>query len=409
MPNACQTLCYLSFLLCFIISSKLTAQINVVDSASHVDAQTKQLDLSDVFNQNKKNHLRQPTDSGKKSLGPYYTAIPYPGYALVTGYLIGLINTVSFYTHHGQGAKISTIVIDDIYTQYHQYINIVRSNIWLKHEKFNLLGDWRYYQFPTNTFGLGSSTSLLDKDSVNYSHIRINEILMLKIANNFSGGLGLNIDYHWHISEINHSKIITDMAKYGYGNKSMSSGLSLNFQYDNRLNSNNPDKGSYVNLQIRNNLKSLGSNSNWQSLTLDMRHYFKLSKRSRHILALWSYNALTLSGMPPYFDLPSTGWDTYNNTARDYVEGRFRGLNLIYAEAEYRFQLSKNQLFGGVVFTNMSALTNWPNNAFEKINPGAGLGLRIKMNKSSNTNLCIDYGFGAMGSKGFAFNLNEVF
>ena len=51
----------------------------------------------------------------------------------------------------------------------------------------------------------------------------------------------------------------------------------------------------------------------------------------------------------------------------------------------------------------------WGKNAFEKINPGAGLGLRIKMNKSSNTNLCIDYGFGAMGSKGFAFNLNEVF
>jgi hypothetical protein len=113
--------------------------------------------------------------------------------------------------------------------------------------------------------------------------------------------------------------------------------------------------------------------------------------------------------MPPYLDLPATGEDSYNNTARGYIEGRFRGLNLLYAEAEYRFRLLKSGLLGGVLFSNASTVSEFPGNKFERINPGNGIGLRVKMNKSASTNLCIDYGIGTGGSRGFSFNLNEVF
>ena len=345
----------------------------------------------------------------KRPLGPIYTPIPYVGYALVTGYLAGFANNISFYTHHDSDAKISSILFDDIYTQYKQYINIVRSNIWLNHEKINLLGDWRYYKFPTNTFGLGSSSTLADKDPVDYSHIRVNEVMMANVRKNFSVGMGYNLDYHWNIREINPSHTLTDFDRYGITQKSSSSGITLNFQYDNRLNANNPLKGTYANLQVRNNFKCIGSDANWQSATFDFRHYIKLSKTTGNVLALWSYNCITLSGVPPFLDLPSTGWDMYNNTAREYVEGRFRGRNLLYTEAEYRFRITKNGLFGGVLFSNASSVSEWPGNTFQKINYGGGLGLRFKMNKKSNSNFCIDYGIGTNQGKGFSFNLNEVF
>lgn len=199
------------------------------------------------------------------------------------------------------------------------------------------------------------------------------------------------------------------MDKYGLTSKSTSSGITFNFQYDSRLNSNNTSNGTYANLQIRDNLKALGSNTNWQSATLDFRHYIRTSKKSGNVLALWSYGSFTLPGQPPYFDLPSTGWDTYNNTAREYVEGRFRGKDLLYAEAEYRFRVTKNGLFGGVIFSNASSITELSSNRFEKVNYGTGLGLRVKMNKKSNSNLCIDYGVGTGKAKGFSFNINEVF
>ncbi|MEY4541486.1 MAG: hypothetical protein RLZZ306_3243, partial [Bacteroidota bacterium] len=43
----------------------------------------------------------------KKSLGPFFTPVAYPGYSLVSGFLVGVVNNLSFYTHRGDGAKIS--------------------------------------------------------------------------------------------------------------------------------------------------------------------------------------------------------------------------------------------------------------------------------------------------------------
>ena len=48
-------------------------------------------------------------------------------------------------------------------------------------------------------------------------------------------------------------------------------------------------------------------------------------------------------------------------------------------------------------------------NLVKPIYQAVGVGLRIKFNKFSNTNLCIDYGVGANGSHGFFGNLGEVF
>jgi len=41
--------------------------------------------------------------------------------------------------------------------------------------------------------------------------------------------------------------------------------------------------------------------------------------------------------------------------------------------------------------------------------PGYGVGLRLRLNKHSGANLCVDYGFGRDGSKGLFVNLGEVF
>jgi hypothetical protein len=153
----------------------------------------------------------------------------------------------------------------------------------------------------------------------------------------------------------------------------------------------------------------LGSDQNWQSLLIDVRHYIKLPASSHNILCFWSYNNFTLSGTPPYLDMPSIGWDDYSNTGRGYAPGRYTGRNLIYLESEYRFSLTKSGLLGGVVFCNAESI---PKNILYKIPspiPGTGFGLRIKINKYSNTNLAIDYGFGIGGSHGLFFNLGEIF
>ena len=82
---------------------------------------------------------------------------------------------------------------------------------------------------------------------------------------------------------------------------------------------------------------------------------------------------------------------------------------MLYLESEYRFAVTQNGLLGGVVFANAQSFSNWPGKKFDRIAPATGLGLRIKVNKTSRTNIAIDYGFGVKGSRGLFVNLGEVF
>ncbi len=392
-----------------------------VDSTSVVNDESQQRDMKDFIrtiftkkeiaeSDSSKKSIATEDSTKKKSLGPFYTPVAYPGYSLVSGFLLGVVNSLSFYTHRGNGAKISTISMLNMYTQNKQFLNTLQSNIWLNNEKYNLLSDFRYYKYPNFTYGLGSKTNLEDLNNVDYTLIRIYEVVMREVGKNTFVGLGFNLDLHKNISQTNNPEIKeTDLQRYGYGDSSKSSGLTANFQYDSRLNSNNPAEGAYANVQLRANLKVLGSDSDWQSATIDLRYYLPLSRKSGNVLAFWTYNVFTLGGTPPYFDLPSTGWDVNNSTGRGYVEGRFRGTDALYFEAEYRFNLTKKRFLGGVIFSNIASFSEPITNKFEKINIAYGAGLRIKVNKFANTNLTIDYGIGQGGSKGFSFGLNENF
>jgi len=78
-------------------------------------------------------------------------------------------------------------------------------------------------------------------------------------------------------------------------------------------------------------------------------------------------------------------------------------------EAEFRYGITNNGFLGGVIFANAESLSELSDNKFATIAPAIGAGLRIKFNKFSKTNVCIDYGIGVNGSHGFFGNLGEVF
>ena len=60
-------------------------------------------------------------------------------------------------------------------------------------------------------------------------------------------------------------------------------------------------------------------------------------------------------------------------------------------------------------FINLENFSSDLSTEYSKLFPGYGLGLRIRLNKYSGANLCVDYGFGQNGSHGFFVNLGEVF
>jgi hypothetical protein len=111
----------------------------------------------------------------------------------------------------------------------------------------------------------------------------------------------------------------------------------------------------------------------------------------------------------PYLALPSVGWDTYNRSGRGYVQGRYRGLDMVYVEAEYRFPISDNGMWGGVAFVNSTFASSYALRLFEKSAPGLGVGLRMKMDKRARVNLTVDYGLGLDRSHGLYFSMQETF
>lgn len=413
------------FVLFYIsISLPLTAQIkhavqfpiNIQDSTApekhtRIRDVNDELDLIDLVQSVFDKHAKKRVDTGGVKSGKLrISGLPAAGYTLQTGFAGIAIANAAFYTSKHEEENQSTILANLTYSQYKQIIFPIQTNIWTPGNKYNINSEIRFLKYPSMTYGLGGYTSLGDGYTIDYSGIKVHAAILRTVLKDVYAGVGYNLDYYWNIREVDPPvNKTTDFQSYGLNSTEMASGPTLNFLYDNRRNSINPQNGAYINLVYRPNFTFLGSDNDWQSLVVDMRKYFRLPFGSDNVLAFWSYDWLTVGGSPPYLMLPYTGGDAYFNSGRGYIQGRFRGKNMLYAESEYRFNITNNELVGGVVFVNAESFSEEGSGRFEVISPGYGLGLRLKLNKFSRTNIAVDYGFGTGGSRGFFVNLGEVF
>ncbi len=368
------------------------------------------MDLTDIVHhltKNNPNKIKPERNQSHIQVGVF----PAIGYTLQTGFAAVVSANAVIYRKHVKDASLPSTVIASIsYSQKNQVVVPVQAVLYFNNNKTILVSDWRYLKYPSYTYGLGMHTSPEDQDLLNFQYIKFHQSVLFQIQPHLYFGAGYHLDYFWDIKEENPNPgNETDFEKYGTGTTSLSSGVSLNLIRDTRDNPINAYKGSYANILLIPRFQFLGSNANWTSMLLEWRGYFRLPANSNNILALWSYNWFTLNGTAPYLMLPSTGWDKAFNTGRGYIQGRFRSNNMLDAETEYRIQLTRNGLFGMVVFANLESFSKIDTWQFESVAPAGGLGLRIKLNKYSRTNISIDYGWGRQGSRGFFVTLGEVF
>jgi outer membrane protein assembly factor BamA len=370
-------------------------------------------DLTDIVNHILHKDSRKENAERKKNhiqIGVF----PAIGYTLQTGFAAVVSANAVIYKKH-RSAKDSTSLPSTIATSFSfseksQIIVPFQATLYFNNNKTILISDWRYLKYPSYTYGLGMDSSPQDSLLLSYQYFKFHQSILFQIHPHVYIGGGYILDYFWNIREkYPAAGTDNDFEKYGSGPTSFSSGISINFLRDTRDNPVNARKGSFLNFNLIPRLTFLGSNTNWTSMLLEYRTYIRFPGSSPNILAVWSYNWFTLSGTPPYLMLPSTAWDKTFNTGRGYIQGRFRSNNMVDAEAEYRIQLTRNGLFGMVVFGNLESFTNINTWQFGSPAPAGGLGLRIKLNKYSRTNIAIDYGWGRQGSHGFFINLGEAF
>jgi hypothetical protein len=400
------------FLLFLVLSINVYAQETISDTShSSVNSSAgSEVDIVDIIKEVFGLHPSLKAANIKPGDKPVLSVLPAVGYTLQTRLAVILTGNIAFYTSNKAGTPLSVFNAAAYYTQNKQFTVPVQLSVWNRKGTFNLLGDWRYMKYPQSTFGLGSNSSLSNEDPLDYQYIRLYQYIVRKVAKNFSAGIGYNLDHYWKITERGLSNgTLSDFGKYGTGSTATSSGYSMHLIFDSRANPINSRQGLLAFISYRDNVKWLGSNSNWQSLSTDIRKFISLGRSSKQVLGFWFYNWMILHGKPPYLDLPSTGWDRFTNTGRGFIQGRFRGNNMVYAESEYRFNLTHNGLFGAVLFANAESFSDASSLQLQKVQPAAGFGFRMKLNKKSDTNIAVDYGFGTQGMRGLFVNIGEVF
>lgn len=405
----CGFLFAITLLPCIAIAQSSTeaAQVSTADKVKNHDSIPQQEDIVDFFIRLTKINIKHKEDSEAVRPGKILPAVfPAIGYTQINGIVGVVAANLSFYTGDIHLNNLSTVTASPTYSQHKQIIIPINSTIWFDKNKFDLLGDYRFYKYPSFTYGLGGLSSIDNQDRIDYSFAKISQEILMRLAKDLYGGVGYALDYHFNIEDLGS---LTDFQLYNnYATTTTSSGLTVHLKYDSRKNINNPKNEFFASVIFRDNYTWLGSDQNWQSLQFEFRKYIKLSPNKNRVLAFWSWDNFTF-GKAPYLDLPSTGWDTYSNTGRGYIQGRYRGTDLLYLESEYRFDITRNGLLGGVLFVNAQSVPEWPSGQFKSVNPAEGFGLRLKLNRYSDTNLCVDYAFGTEGAQGIYFNLGEVF
>ncbi|MFI5218941.1 MAG: BamA/TamA family outer membrane protein [Bacteroidia bacterium] len=290
-----------------------------------------------------------------------------------------------------------------------RYGIIIRPNFWTVNNILNLNGEVRFGSYRISDYGLGATSSEENANELNYDHTRLYITANRLIIKHLYLGIGYNQDYFYNVNENWVYDGESDFTGYGTGTDSttISSGITFNLLRDSRKNSINPKGGFYSNAIYKINTHSMGSSFEWTSLYLDSRKYFSLNDSRHSILGFWAFYWGTY-GDVPYLNLPGTTLDLAGRSGRGYFYGRYRGKQMLYAESEYRFDLSANGFWGGVVFASAQSVTEPSSQKFEHIRPAVGAGLRLKFNKKSASNVTLDFGVGK-DSFNVHLNLGEFF
>lgn len=393
-------------------------------------------DIKDIF-RSKDKKFEEPKIVIKK---PSIILIPVIASSPATGFQLGVAGQAAWYNDAPEDTRISQASANATVTAKGQVLITMKSTVMGKHDKWIYTGDWRYYFYSQSTYGLGTnapdSASLeyginiggVDAEAnpgeqpMDFRWLRLHETALREVRDNLYVGLGYHLDIYQNIADLNldvANQKYTDHYLYsvqrGFDPVQYSiSGLSLNVVYDSRDNQINPYRGFYVNGQYKFNSVGFGSTRDSEMLWLEMRAYKNLSKRRpRHLLGVWTFAQSLAGGSAPYMTLPAANYDTRNRSARAYVQGRYRGEELVYGELEYRFPISPcTGVLGGVLFVNGITTSNRETGAqvrvFDYVKAGYGFGLRIAADKLSRTNIAIDVGFGEK-SMGIYFGAAEVF
>jgi hypothetical protein len=322
------------------------------------------------------------------------------------------------------GATSASITTKDIIYFY------VNHNIFTPGNKFNFQGNLVIAKTVSPDFGYGigrtfkggsaSDSVLADPTRKVYPihsiYFNFREKVYKKVADNLFVGAGMSFEIRRQVDNGDTAGDATPSGVYNMRHglpqdRYSMNGFLFNVEYITRDNPNRAYKGFYFDGGIRINQTWIGSTKNSVQFTSDIRKYISLSSTTpQFVLAFWNWGSYLVTGTLPYLELAGPARDGTFRSGRGYTAQYFRSTLFNDTEGELRFPIMTNNFLSGVVFGDlMSGNDAMGTKLFQQFEPGYGAGLRVLFNKTTRTNLALDYAYGRFGNKGFFLNLNEAF
>jgi hypothetical protein len=392
--------------------------------------------------------LRKGPVRAPQILHPMVIALPTFTVNPSVGVAVGLGANAAMAFGEPEHTTVSSASGSVMYTTNQQLLVSLKSVVLTARNDWELLGDWRFYDYAEPTYGLGTTwptpasgglvlngmdtASLPGAQPLFFRYVKLHETVFRRVKGAAYFGVGYHLDHYSDVvdesldlagsppavtSHYAYSRI-TGFDPSGY----TLSGLSLNGLRETRDHTLDPHEGVYLQVSWRLDPEWLGSSKASSMLHVEFRTYVGVeARRPRHLVAIWAFADVVTSGKVPYLTLPAIGYDTRGRSGRGYAAGRFRGDALAYGEVEYRFPLMRSGLLGGVLFANVTAASRPPvdepslgvqipgSSLLDSPRPGGGGGLRVMVDRRARMNLAVDYAVGAGGSSGVYLALGEAF
>jgi hypothetical protein len=362
------------------------------------------LSIGWVYTQSQEPNFFTKKDSTKASYKNKLLVFPLVALSTETNWVFGVANAFIFKTVKKDSVlRVSTIPSGFLYTLNNQILIALGANIFLPKERYIIRFENSFSKFPDKFWGLGNSTDDKMSESYTFTQFYINPQLYRKVFGDFFLGGGVDFQRVFDIKYVANGYFDQDKVLGVYDRSSYSVfGYSFFINHDSRNHTYVPDRGELLRIRFSNFDKGIGSDYDFQTVEIDFRKYFRVTKRG--VLAIQSLNTFNF-GNVPYRNLAILGG---NAMMRGYYAGRYRDNKFSGVQAEYRFPIKGR--VGGVVFAGAGEVANsFGDFGFDKLKPSLGSGIRVAILKQDKLNLRFDVAAGSGGSLNYYIVLAESF
>ena len=268
--------------------------------------------------------------------------------------------------------------------------------VFTNQEKWMFKGAISFLKFPSVYYGVGTDTKRTDKIDLSFKQFLFEPIILKKVRKYLFLGGGLRYNTIYNVKALETHTPENFSWQDSLGVKSL--GLELAVSYDSRDNVLNASKGCFLEYTIGAYDEEYGSSHSFKLSKLDFRYYVEPWETRDDVLAFELFSKFSW-GDVPLSEYSNLGGESL---LRGVAEGRYRDNHVIFLQAEYRWNTFER--LGFVFYTGAGDVYNRKNSiTIDTFKFNVGTGLRLKIVKSENLNIRVDYGF-AFGNE-FESNL----